>query len=201
MNWLNLAPLIVLCYTLGSIPFGYLIAKAKGIDITKTGSGNTGATNVGRVLGFWWFLTVLVLDASKGFVSVVVPRNLLGYSDHSALLFAGASILGHMTSPFLRFRGGKGVATGIGAIFGLDILTAAAAFFAWLSAFLAARMVSLASLVAALVMPCFFAASYGLNNGNIYIFLFLTITSILVIIRHRANIIRILNGTEPKVDL
>src|SRR5437868_4272502 len=150
----ELGVIALLSYLVGAVPFGYLVARWRGVDIFKAGSGNIGATNVGRVLGRKFGLLVFFLDCLKGAVPTLaatipehhVPRDVAGVT-------AGLSaFLGHLFPVYLRYRGGKGVATGAGVVCVLVPLPAVAALFTWLVVVSASHTVSLASLTAALAL-------------------------------------------------
>jgi acyl-phosphate glycerol-3-phosphate acyltransferase len=143
---------IIASFWVGALPFGYWAARLRGVDIRKMGSGNIGATNVFRVLGAKVGLTVLVLDALKGFLPTWLAVR-AGASDVEAILVGVAAILGHTFSPLVGFKGGKGVATGLGALLAAAPLTVAVAFPVWLVAFLITRWVSLGSVLAAASVP------------------------------------------------
>lgn len=186
-------------YLLGSIPFGLLLARwVAGVDVRTVGSGNVGATNVGRVLGHKGFAVVLVLDAVKGAIPVLVLAPLTA-TDPSQLdllraLCALFAVLGHVFSVFLRFRGGKGVATTLGAIVALSPLAALATLIVFLLVIVAFRIVSLASVAAAVAFP--FAVYFV--GGSRESLGFAALVALLVIVRHRSNLIRIAQGTEPR---
>jgi acyl phosphate:glycerol-3-phosphate acyltransferase len=213
-----LVPLLiagVVGYLLGSLPFGYLVAKAHGVDIFRAGSGNPGATNVKRVLGSAAGNTVYFLDALKGAAATGWPWALaaLAYAPpstgglwsglmgavvghRSALCLTGlvCAVLGHSFSIFTRFRGGKGVATASGGLLVLmwePILIGAAV---WFITFFASRYVSLASILAAIVVP---AAGWALGYP-LALKLAATLLGVLVIVRHHSNIRRLLAGTEHR---
>ncbi len=197
----------------GSIPFGLIIARAKGIDIRSRGSGNIGATNVARVLGLRLGLLCFFLDLAKGLaptLAYALSEGLLGQGElqpSQAWLWMGvwiAPILGHMFSPFVRFRGGKGVATALGSMLGVyPYLTVPAliALGAWGLLVWRWRMVGVASCVAAMIIPAAVLAGLG-NSGSISAAMpFVIITGALgalVIFKHRKNLARTLAGTEPK---
>jgi acyl phosphate:glycerol-3-phosphate acyltransferase len=191
------AALLVVSYLLGAIPVGLIAARRRGVDITKVGSGNIGATNVLRVLGRKAGLTVLILDVLKGFVPAVVALQVFRDQPHAQLyaMSAGAAaLLGHCLSPFLRFRGGKGIATGLGMLLGASPLVAVSAFAVFAVFLLATRFVSLASLVAA-VTTIPFALLYGSDRWLIPAYVAVVV---FLFARHRANIGRLLAGTEPR---
>src|SRR4051812_40467004 len=158
MTTLALAVLaVVVAYLLGAIPFGYLVAyRVKGIDIRTVGSGNVGATNVGRVLGFRFFLLVFVLDVLKGLLPTLgFPRAVTALAGREvpalAVLVALATILGHNFPVYLKFRGGKGVATSLGALAALDPVASVSAAVGFTTFLLVTRYVSLSSVLGAIV--------------------------------------------------
>jgi glycerol-3-phosphate acyltransferase PlsY len=189
-----------LSYLLGSIPFGYLLVRIfRGEDVRSGGSGNIGATNVARrspVLG----VATLLLDASKGFAAVLLAKSL--FANHSKLLLTLAAffaVLGHLFPVWLKFRGGKGVATGFGSFILIapkSILCMVGIFVVIVAIF---RYVSLGSVVAAALLPLL---AWGLHE---YVdpreLLLLLVTSLLVIWKHRQNLSRIAAGTEPKLGV
>jgi glycerol-3-phosphate acyltransferase PlsY len=187
--------LAVLAYVLGSIPFGFLAAKIAGVDITKQGSGNTGATNVLRTLGPKYAVPVLALDFAKGAVSAYAGLKLTGLGTLGALLVGAAAVAGHNWSVFLRFRGGKGVAASAGVLlvaFPLLLLVAVGVF---VLIVLVTRYVSLGSLIASwTAVALSFTPDYDLY-ARIPVLMLAT----LITYRHRANIRRLLAGTELRI--
>jgi len=193
--WLLASALIG--YLLGSLPFGYLVARAHGVDIFKAGSGNPGATNVKRTLGAKAGNTVLVLDILKGSLATAWPMLPMLHAPEARLLgLVGiiAAVLGHSYSLFTGFRGGKGVATAAGGLFVLIPAACAIAGVTWVVAFYAFRYVSLASILAAVSV---IAASWLLPY-HVAIRVVATVLALFVILRHRENIARLLAGTENK---
>jgi glycerol-3-phosphate acyltransferase PlsY len=193
---------LVLSYLLGAIPTGYLIVKGlKGTDIREVGSGNIGATNVKRVLGMKWFLIVLALDALKGFVPVAAAGMLFKEQFVFMPVAAGvAAILGHTFTVFLKFKGGKGVATSLGvflALAPLSLLTSVTVFVILLMFF---GYISLGSIAAAALLPVF-VFIYG-EGESMYVLIQVisVIGAVFIIYKHRDNIQRLLNGTENKFD-
>jgi glycerol-3-phosphate acyltransferase PlsY len=194
-------------YLLGSIPTGYLVAKSRGIDIRTVGSGNIGATNVFRILGKPAGIFVLVVDALKGFVSCyfvgpLVYRLLVGRLEddsaaHEYLKIIGGflAILGHNYTCWLKFKGGKGIATSAGVTLALLPVAMGISLVVWLLAFAITRYVSVASIAAALVLP--FAAWWPAHRTPLMIFI-AGLISALAIYKHRTNIKRLLNGTENR---
>jgi glycerol-3-phosphate acyltransferase PlsY len=189
----------VSAFVLGSIPFSFLLARlVGGVDIRRVGSGNVGATNVARALGLGTGLVALGLDAAKGVAAVLLARSLLapgGPSPAGEALAGLSAILGHNFTPFLRFRGGKGVATGAGVFGVLAPWALLAAVLVFLITVAVSRMVSLGSVVAAAVLPI----AVHLLEGGRGATLAAGAVAILVIARHRANLWRIARGTERRL--
>jgi glycerol-3-phosphate acyltransferase PlsY len=182
-------------YFLGSIPFGYLLVRAfRGADVRTTGSGNIGATNVARTSPLLGILT-LVLDVLKGMAAVGIALALCPNNRTVAFLAALAAVSGHIFPVWLRFRGGKGVATGLGSFVLLTpkaVLLAMAVFVVMLAAF---RFVSLASVTAAASLPLL---TLALREGHPTQIVLVSIASALIILKHRPNIQRLIAGAEPK---
>ena len=198
---------VMLGYLLGSIPVGYAVARwVRGIDIRQHGSGNVGATNVGRVLGHRWGLLVLGLDALKGALPVaLLPRLLLpagteGFQ-HWQVAVGVATVVGHMYPISLGLRGGKGVATALGVVSCLAPQATLIAGGAFLLTFGIWRYVSLGAIVAAVVFALTQFGKYGtqLFSGSQWsLGVFSLVVPGLIILRHRGNIGRLLRGEEPK---
>jgi glycerol-3-phosphate acyltransferase PlsY len=191
----------VVGYLLGSLPFGYLVARAKGVSIFEVGSKSSGATNVVRVLGKGPGYFVFFLDVLKGVAAVAIPwENIIKsfFTDDQAILLHVAglvgAIIGHSFSCFIKFRGGKGVATATGGFLVLLPIATLIAGAVWIMVFYASRYVSLASIIAAIALP---AAAFFLHEPPLLQW-FALLIAVLVILRHRANIVRLLNGTENK---
>lgn len=194
----------VAAYVVGSIPFGLLIGKWHKIDIRKHGSGNIGATNITRTLGRDWGIFCFFLDFCKGMLPVVIAQQTVGSIDSlpSALLgipgilAAAAAISGHIWPVFLRFKGGKGMATSLGALVALAPFHVIICAITWYLVFLATRYVSMASIAAALALPLggiFIRTSWPTTT------LLIAIT-ILIVYKHRSNIVRLLEGTENRFE-
>lgn len=187
-------------YLLGSIPFGYILMRVfRGQDIRQSGSGNIGATNVARSSPALGVLTLL-LDAGKGIAAVASARALFPGQNDLAGLAALCAILGHVFPVWLKFRGGKGVATGLGSF----ILLAPNAIFMMIGIFgavlLVFRYVSLSSVIAAALLPllAWLLNSYG---GTPLMLGFMSAASLLIIGKHHQNLRRLLSGTEPRFQL
>jgi glycerol-3-phosphate acyltransferase PlsY len=183
-------------YLLGSLPTGYLAGRIRGIDIRASGSGNIGATNVFRTLGKTAGITVLLIDALKGFAACrFVPLLFAAEPTESLQIVGGFSaILGHNYTCWLRFKGGKGIATSAGVLLGWLPASLAIVLGVWLVVFVLSRYVSLASIVAALTLP--FAA--WLTHGSPRMVLIAALVGALAIYKHRTNIRRLLDGTEHR---
>ncbi|MEW6448099.1 MAG: glycerol-3-phosphate 1-O-acyltransferase PlsY [Bacillota bacterium] len=184
--------LALLAYVIGSVPTGYLLARHKGVDIFRAGSGNIGATNVWRTLGPFFGTLALAGDVGKGAVAVYLGSK----AGHWHAVIAGASVLaGHSWSLFLRFRGGKMIATALGVFLMLTPAAAVGAFAVWGVVLALSRYVSLASIIAAASLPVFIAVfSYPWS----YVF-FAALTAAVAIYKHRSNIRRLLDGTEHRL--
>ncbi|MFO7726303.1 MAG: glycerol-3-phosphate 1-O-acyltransferase PlsY [Oceanipulchritudo sp.] len=185
-------------YLIGSISFAVLIAKVKGVDIFTVGSGNPGATNIMRALGQPYGYGCFLLDALKGVAAVLLGQVLAGHGPADpqlmGILALLGSILGHSFSLFLRFRGGKGVATTVGGLFTLIPVVMFIGAVLWLVVFALFRYVSLASLVLGLSLP---VSAVFLKTGNLNIAL-CSFLALLIGVRHRSNIERLLKGTENR---
>ena len=217
-----LLSLIPAAYLAGSIPFGLLVGLARDIDPRKAGSGNIGASNVGRLLGGRFFALVFLLDLGKGLLPTLAAGFILRSADSAPLnaqsyvlwLAVGlAAILGHMFSLFLRFKGGKGVATSAGVVLGVFpyyTLAGLIAFGIWGIVLKLTRYISVASMVAATgfaLVYCILGLSFGWDvfGRQLPLLAFAIFVSGLIILKHRANIARLRDGTEHrlgrKVDL
>lgn len=202
---------LVASYLLGSVPFGFVLVRlVKGIDLRTVGSGNIGATNAMRALGKPLGLLAFLLDVAKGWVpaAVLAPLCTAGSGSGSvaapdsiatAVVFAAASVVGHVFPIYLRFRGGKAVATSCGALIAIDPTVFLVGGAAWLVALGAARMVSVASLAMALAFAATSWWRAPLFTDGVFLAAGTTALFVLIVWRHRSNIGRILAGTEPKV--
>lgn len=212
MNY-ELIILIVGAYLLGSIPFGLIIARAHGKDLRSIGSGNIGATNVGRALGKKWGYFCFLLDVLKGLVPMLVAIKLVSSPPDIAELFlllavSCAAVLGHIFPVYVKFKGGKGVATSFGVTLGIwpyYTICAVFAFIVWLVVVLLWRYVSLASIVASVAFPVALILAIVLTPGwdfvNLWpIIVVAIVISAMIVIRHRENIKRLIAGTENKIS-
>jgi acyl-phosphate glycerol 3-phosphate acyltransferase len=203
---------LVVAYLIGALPFGYLAGRLRGVNLFEAGSGNIGATNAARVLGWRWGLGVFVLDFLKGVVPVVVAVPLAetfataGFTvvESVELLRVGCAalaFLGHLFPVYLGFRGGKGIATGAGTILVLVPLSALVAVSMWGVVLLVTRMVSLASLaaVSVLVLVHLITTDNPFAAGRLPVTLYLLLGTGLVFVKHRANLRRLVAGTENRI--
>jgi glycerol-3-phosphate acyltransferase PlsY len=189
-------------YLVGSMPTGYLLGRSRGLDIRQHGSGNIGATNVWRVMGRNWGLVAFTSDFLKGFLPLYLLRTLSlsevgSWSVSLLLVFCGlAAILGHNYTPWLGFKGGKGIATSAGVLAALIPLVFALSLTTWIITTLATRTVSIGSLLAAVVLP---PAAAWFYPGEWVYFGLATLAGGLAVWRHRSNIQRLLAGTESRI--
>ncbi|KAF0094112.1 MAG: hypothetical protein E1N59_2173 [Puniceicoccaceae bacterium 5H] len=191
---------LLIGYVIGSVSFAVLICRSRGVDIFTLGSGNPGATNVLRNLGKKWGYLCFLLDAVKGAVPVLVGWGLAAsFAANAPLLgvlgLVGA-ILGHSYSLFLRFRGGKGVATTIGGLLVLMPLVIVVGLLLWLAVFYSTKYVSLASIVLGVSLP---VSAWLLNEPDVYFWVALAM-AVLIVVRHKANIQRLMAGTENRAS-
>jgi len=180
-------------FLLGSIPFGKLISQWAGqIDITRLGSGNIGATNVSRALGLKWGILTLLLDLLKGFIPLIIYALAYSDSDLELAILGLSALIGHQFSPFMRFRGGKGVATSLGVFLAIAPSHALIALAFFILTVYLTDFVSLGSLLAALLIPILFI----LSGKSTALTLTALIMAALVFFRHKANILRLIKGEE-----
>jgi glycerol-3-phosphate acyltransferase PlsY len=206
---------VLVAYLVGAIPFGLLIGLMRGVDIRQLGSGNIGATNLGRAVGRTWGLIGFFLDVAKGAIPVVVIGWLFGWLGESALsagqvtqwlIVAMAAMAGHIFPIYLRFKGGKGVATGLGVMLGfwpMLTLPAIGALLTWVIFVGTLRYVSVASVVGACVLPGYFLVAAIVNGWSLVeLWPLLVATSLmafLVIVRHISNLRRLIEGAESRL--
>jgi glycerol-3-phosphate acyltransferase PlsY len=186
---------IALAYLAGSIPTGVLLGRLAGIDVRSAGSGNIGATNVARTAGRTLGILTLVGDALKGLLPVLVSRA-LGFDAAIVAATAVAALVGHVFSVFLRFHGGKGVATGVGVLIGLAPAMAPIPVAIFALAMASSKIVSLSSILAALSAPVAIALLGYPSATSFAAF----VMAGLIVLRHRQNISRLLAGTEPRFE-
>ena len=181
----------VIGFGFGIIPFSYILGKIKGVDLRQQGSGNIGATNLGRSLGLGFFILGFLLDGFKGLIPVLLAQSL---SMIPALAGTGA-IIGHIFNPLFKFKGGKGVSTIIGVAVGLTPRSFLISIGVWLIVYLATYVVSLASICLAFVLPVIIIL---LKEANIMARILIIVLCAFIIIAHRKNIQRLAKGQEPK---
>ena len=195
----------VAAYLLGSIPTGYLVGRAKGIDIRTVGSGNIGATNVLRTIGKPAGVFALIIDGLKGYAACTWlcdwTLTLLGVSTTDTELYrilAGiAAVLGHNFTCWLEFKGGKGIATSAGVFLALAPLAAGVALVTWVIAFVLSLYASVASIAAAVALP---ATIWLMPSSSLTLRIVTTVLGLLAIFKHRGNIGRLLDGTEHRIE-
>lgn len=187
--------LIIIGYLLGSIPFGYLISKLKGIDIRKVGSGNIGTTNVIRALGKKWGFLVALLDILKAIIPVYLATRILHFTDWQIASVALTPVLGHIFPIWLKFKGGKGVATTVAILFLLlDWKILLGVFFLWLLIFITVQIMSFTNLL----MVSFLPLALWYSSFSFFYFILGLVLFVLIWWAHRENLKRIKQGVEPK---
>ena len=190
--------IFLIAYIIGSIPTGYIVVKAKtGRDIRKIGSGSTGATNVKRVLGTKWFFTVMLLDAFKGFLPVFLAKFVTLYASIGVMpvIAAVAVIIGHSKPLFLKFKGGKSVATGVGTILALNWIVGIIVALIWAAVTYTSRYVSVGSIVAVISSPILMF----LFKDPIAYVVYCAVGALYIIYLHKDNIGRLLLNQENKI--
>jgi len=201
-----LAGVLIGSYFLGSIPFGYLAGRLEGIDIREAGSGNVGATNVVRVLGKRYGYPVFALDVLKGFGAVKISMLMApgrppewNSPEFFGIVAAISSVLGHLYPPWLKFKGGKGVATSAGALLALTPVATLIGVAVWVIVFWLTRYVSLASVTAAVVLPIVILVVSWREQEEVKQLVYASAcVAAIVVWRHRSNLCRLLRGTEPR---
>lgn len=203
-----------MAYLLGSIPTGYLMGRAKGVDVRKVGSGNIGATNVFRVLGTTAGIIVLVADGMKGWLAVSVAPALahrcfspatpwdVSTQEYLKLIAGAVVILGHNYTCWLKFKGGKGIATTAGVLAALVPLTFVSCLSTWILVCLLTRYVSVASIMAAVMLPLSTWTIYHFTHNDDYgrrMIILAGVLGALAIYKHKGNLERLMNGTESKI--
>jgi len=186
---------VLTAFFMGSLPFGHWLALARGVDLREQGSGNTGATNVGRVLGKKWGIFVFVLDLGKGWIAVALAQRIGNLPETWSVTVGVFAVLGHVFSPWLGFRGGKGVATSAGILIGLAPWVALGVALIWFLTFQMSRTVSVASLCAATAFPLF--VFWLMPEQKVFQSISIGMT-VLVWFRHRDNLKRLFQGKENR---
>lgn len=185
-------PVVIIAYLIGNISPSTLLAKAKGIDITKEGSGNAGTTNALRVMGKKAGVITLLIDILKGVIAVVMGGLIVGQG--AAMLCVLAVFCGHVWPVFFKFKGGKGVATAFGALMGLNPLLGLSALGVVIVGVLISRRMSVGSLLGAISFP---AMAWFLEPDFVYLGILM---AALIVIKHRSNLVRLFKGEEPKLQ-
>ncbi len=201
LDIIKLILIFITAYLIGSIPTGFIIVKKlKNIDIRQMGSGSTGATNVKRILGTKWFFIVMLIDALKGALPVILTMKFIyiySFNNDIAPVIAGAgAVIGHCKSIFLGFTGGKSVATTLGSIIALNPIVGAISVVVWAIITFASKYVSLGSVIAVTIVPVLM--NY-LEPSNYYNIIYASSCAVIVIILHQTNIKRLISGKENKV--
>ena len=202
---LSIAIITVLSYLVGSIPTAIIVArKVRGIDIRQHGSGNVGATNAFRVLGKGLGTLVLLIDILKGIITTALVADGFGLTEVDQRIILGiVTVIGHNWTIFLRFKGGKGIATSLGVLLGLMVrikglrLAVGLTLSTWIVTFLVTGIVSLASLVAAMALPILMVVT----RQHLELVILGVVLCVFVIYRHRPNLKRLMDGTESRVSL
>ena len=201
-HWAAVAGLGLASYLIGAVPFGLLVARLKGVDITKVGSGNIGATNVFRAVSKPLGILTFVLDALKGwgpawfFPGLTQGGEPAAAGQSLAVAYAALAIAGHTWPVYLKFKGGKGVATSAGALIGIAPAAVGVGLLVWIGLMAVSRYVSVASIGAAVAVPA--AAWFLYNKQSLTVPVALTVLGMLIVWRHRGNIQRLRAGTEHR---
>ncbi len=186
--------ILLFSYLLGAVPFGLLISKLRGVDIRRHGSGNIGATNVLRNVGKKEALITLLADIGKGAIPVVVAAK-FSAAPHMQAVSGFLSVVGHNFPVYLKFRGGKGVATSLGVMLAYYPPAGAFGVLCWLVVAFTTKYSSLSALIAFGILPLFMILFKGIGEG----FYLTTLIGLMIILRHHANIRRLIKGTEPRI--
>jgi len=187
---------VLVAYMLGCIPFGIIVARVKGVDLRASGSGNTGATNALRVMGKGAGLITLAGDMLKGAAGVYIAYRVAGLDSGIPFISAAAAVLGHDFPVFQGFKGGKGVATSFGVFLILAPYVALAGLGVWIITVLIFRISSLGALASFAIMPVLVLL---MKKGDMSLFALSVFLTAMIVIKHRANIARLLRGDEPRI--
>lgn len=199
MPWISTIGLVVLAYLAGSIPFSFLVARARGVDLRAVGSGNVGASNVWRNCGFGAFLIAMSGDMLKGALPAFAAQA-LGLPSVAVVVVGAAAMFGHTRSIFLKFRGGKAVATGGGVLLALAPPVALLGLLTWAAVFGLSRIAAVASLAAAAVCGITAAVLLALGALPLAYALFVWLAVAAIVVLHRANISRLRAGVENRFE-
>jgi acyl phosphate:glycerol-3-phosphate acyltransferase len=199
MEWIIVIPLVVLGYLSGSLPFSFLVGKLRGVDLRTVGSGNTGASNVWRTCGFKWFVLALSLDVLKGFVPTALAYRVLHVDPLVTVLVGLAAMLGHVYPAFLHFKGGKAVATTGGVMFAIHPALLVVSAVVWTIIYKLSGYPSVASLLGIVIIAII--STVMAMTGRLFpaFSVFVWISLVIVFYLHRANIDRLMHGTENRI--
>ncbi len=197
---MKLLAMLVAAYLVGATPTSYIAAKAGGVDLRRVGSGNLGATNLYRALGWKYAVPAGIVDIAKGYISAAFLSPLAGISSPAGrqwipLLVGGAAILGHVFPIYLKFQGGKGVATAAGVVLAVAPIPLLVSAGVWSLLLLSTGFMSLASMSAAVAFPI---AALLMASGDSHLFAASLVIATFIVINHRSNIRRLFHGTEPR---
>ncbi|HZB96348.1 MAG TPA: glycerol-3-phosphate 1-O-acyltransferase PlsY [Herpetosiphonaceae bacterium] len=199
MEWIIVIPLVVLGYLSGSLPFSFLVGKLRGVDLRTVGSGNTGASNVWRTCGFKWFVLALSLDVLKGFVPTALAYRVLHVDPLVTVLVGLAAMLGHVYPAFLHFKGGKAVATTGGVMFAIHPALLVVSAVVWTVIYKLSGYPSVASLLGIVIIAIISTAMAMTGRLFPAFSVFVWISLVIVFYLHRANIDRLMHGTENRI--
>ena len=188
-------------YLVGGIPFGFIIGKIRGVDVRTVGSKNIGATNVFRTVGKGWGLLAFLFDMLKGLLPTLAAKVYMPELDWLALVIGVTCVVGHMLTPYMKFKGGKGVATAFGMLIGLIPALVGVAFALFVVVFALSNYISLGSCSAAAFLAIsVWIPMLGIDGyKNLPQCILVTVIALFVIWKHRSNIVRLVNGTENKI--
>lgn len=200
---MTIAAWIIGAYLVGAIPFGFLIGKMRGVDVRTVGSKNIGATNVFRTVGKKWGLIAFFCDVMKGFVPTLLASSFLPHPSSMPLCVAIACVVGHMLTPYMKFKGGKGVATAFGALIALLPVTVGIAFAIFALTFACSNYISLGSCVAATALAVMVWIPFLDHAGyhDLPLCILVTLIAAFIVWKHRSNIGRLVHGNENKIYL
>ena len=194
---------IVSAYLIGGIPFGFLIGKLRGVDVRTVGSKNIGATNVFRTVGKKWGLLAFLCDVMKGFIPTLLASSLIPHPSSLPLCVGITCVVGHMLTPYMKFKGGKGVATAFGALIALIPATVGIAFAIFAVTFACSNYISLGSCVAATSLAVMVWIPFCDHAGyrDLPLCILVTLIAAFIVWKHRSNIGRLARGEENKIHL
>ncbi|HUF06415.1 MAG TPA: glycerol-3-phosphate 1-O-acyltransferase PlsY [Candidatus Binatia bacterium] len=198
MPGVDLLAALAVGYVIGAVPSGVLVGRLRGVDPRGSGSGRTGTTNALRTLGPRWAVVVAVLDVAKGIIAVLIG-NAIGPEPWGGALASVAAVIGHVRSVFIGFTGGRGAATGAGAMLVLAPLAVVVALAEFAVVVWRTRLVSLGSLLAAVTVALVAAALYAAGRAGVEVLVAATLIAAVVVLAHADNIERLRNGTERRI--